>query len=133
MRSFLPCLAIVMIRDNICNEPSTQNVLDKRGFFLVRTHSTSRGDCLICDKPGALQKKRVPRARKILRAYLGSRRLVCHMRSLMPRNEAELELKVQVSLALLASLPHSFSLDGGLGSDEISTLGEYWSSLKCPG
>lgn len=51
----------------------------------------------------------------------------------MPRNEAELELKVQVSLALLASLPHSVSLEGSLSSDEISTLGQYWSSLKCPG
>lgn len=45
-------------------------MLDKRGFFLVRTRSTSRGDCLICDKPGAPEKKRVPRAERFFELIL---------------------------------------------------------------
>lgn len=45
------------------------------------------------------------------------------MSSLRPRDGAELELKIQVSLSLLAPLPHSVSLEGSLGSNKISALG----------
>lgn len=49
----------------------------------------------------------------------------------MPRDGAELELKIQLSLSLspLAPLSHSVPFEGSLDSHNISTVGQCWSSL----